>query len=147
MERFRRVRTVAAELQNGIQYYCDIAERIIHALNWTDPATTQLILRLALAALVVCLVVPTRWLLLAFGLSQFTKVLRQPGGTYFRAINLLLSLPTRPELQEVSLPPPTASPRPRPAPDAVSQLPRYPAGRHPAQVLEAAGGPAAPHPH
>jgi len=67
------VRETLTSVQNGLGDAVEMCERIKNLLNWTHPQRTRLVLAAAVALLVVLIVAPFRYLLLAGGVFEFTK--------------------------------------------------------------------------
>jgi len=68
------VRETLTSVQNGLGDAVEMCERIKNLLNWTHPQRTRLVLAAATLVLVVLVVAPFRYLLLAGGVFEFTKV-------------------------------------------------------------------------
>ncbi len=61
-------------VQNLMADILDMVESVKNVLNWTLPSKTFPLLWLLLIALIVCILIPNRYLVLAIGLQQFTAV-------------------------------------------------------------------------
>ncbi|MEO1479542.1 MAG: hypothetical protein AAFV01_13285, partial [Bacteroidota bacterium] len=92
----------ATYAQNCLGYVLDFLESCKNALSWTHPEKTAVLLACTLVGLVLFARMPTRWLLLAGGLYEFTYRLvpfysGSPMTT--RCLNLLRSLPNDADLK------------------------------------------------
>ena len=63
---------ISTNVQNLMSYILDLAESSKNVMNWTLPNKTFPLLWVLLLALILCMLIPNRYLVLAIGLQQFT---------------------------------------------------------------------------
>ncbi|EWM25237.1 protein c kinase isoform a [Nannochloropsis gaditana] len=98
------LRSTVKHFQNLLDGYLSYAESWKNLLNWTHPQKTLAIYAALWALWLICLLLPTRYLILVAGLYEFTFRLFPEQEEYpnvIRAENLLASIPNDDDLRRV----------------------------------------------
>jgi hypothetical protein len=98
----RRFQRALGDVQARLGDFCTLFEQAESLLTWQDPRRSSLLLKVALAASVAFLLLPTRLVLVVIGVSEFTAFFRRPHGP--KAVHWSLS-----ERLVFSVPPRTAT--------------------------------------
>ena len=91
---YRKLRDAAFSIQNRIGSWADYFERLKNLMIWAHPQKTQATLYLVGLAALVCMMIPSRFLVLCWGLTMVTEKFRKEGSMFKRALHMISTLPT-----------------------------------------------------
>jgi hypothetical protein len=95
---YRKLRDAAFSIQNRIGSTSDLVERLKNLLIWAHPNKTQVVLYGCAFAFCVCMIIPSWFLMLSWGLTLVTEKFRKEGSMVKRMWHMLSTIPTDAEL-------------------------------------------------
>jgi hypothetical protein len=105
LDAYWKVKDTMRAIQNDIGKKCGTIACVENLLNWTHPWKTAVVFTAIMCGAFVCSFIPSRWIVLLFGLSEFSAVFFEdmPPSNQLRNIvwNFLSSIPTDQDLIEV----------------------------------------------
>ncbi len=98
---YRKLREAAFSIQNKMGHMADRYERMKNVLLWVHPEKSRIILYLFAFATLMCILIPSRYVILFNGLVLVTEKFRKEGTMLKRLRHMLSTIPTDAELKRI----------------------------------------------